>query len=283
MRRPSLENRDGAGVAAAELAALASAGFEAVDLDTLARTAELQTRVDRKYILPAPELAAVVAALPAPTRVLEVDGERALRYASRYFDTPALDSFRGAAYGRRRRFKVRARTYVDSGGTFLEVKTRGGRAATVKDRIPVAGDTLTADAAAAAAELLADAGIPGAARVAASLGPVLDTAYRRVTLLLPDNTRGTIDADLRWRRVPTGERLALPGTLIVETKSAGRPGPLDAALWRAGHRPSSLSKYATGLAALDPALPRNKWLRVLRRHFAERPLAERPLAERTGR
>ncbi|MFV0316059.1 MAG: molecular chaperone, partial [Microthrixaceae bacterium] len=39
---------------------------------------------------------------------------------------------------------------------------------------------------------------------------------------------------------------------------------LDRALWRRGYRPTSLSKYATGLAALDPDLPRNRWARILR-------------------
>ncbi|WP_350669715.1 hypothetical protein, partial [Pseudoalteromonas sp. 43-MNA-CIBAN-0464] len=38
--------------------------------------------------------------------------------------------------GRRRRFKVRTRVYRHSGETWLEVKTRGPRGTTVKDRLP---------------------------------------------------------------------------------------------------------------------------------------------------
>lgn len=203
--------------------------------------------------------------------MLEIDGTRAHRYASQYFDTPALDSYFGAARGRRRRFKVRTRTYVDAGGCFLEVKTRGGRAATVKERVPVDPEALDRAAIAYAAELLTDAEIPDAAHLAAALVPTLATGYRRATLLLPpgdagDHSRATIDTDLTWH-CPDGVGFTLPGALIVETKSGQRPGSLDRALWRLGHRPASVSKYATGMAVIHPHLPAHRWHRTLTRHF----------------
>ena len=137
--------------------------LDTVDLAGLNAEAELQTRVDRKYLVSLSDLAGVIDALPAGTRVLDLDGERSLRYASQYFDTPRLDSYFGAVHGRRRRFKVRARSYLDSGGAFLEVKTRGARSATVKERVPVSldatADALDDDAVSYATELLTDAGI----------------------------------------------------------------------------------------------------------------------------
>ena len=242
-----------------------------IDLEHLNAAAELQTRVDRKYVLPLAHLPAVLAELPRGSEILEIGGERALRYASQYFDTPELDSYLGAARGRRRRFKVRARTYVDSGGSFLEVKTRGGRSATVKDRVPVTGDELDDAAVAYAADMLGDAGIPRASELAERLRPTLVTQYRRATLLLPATeragaSRGTVDVDLTWISADGGV-LALPRTVIVETKSGQRAGALDRSLWRHGHRPARISKYGTGLAALHPALPANRWRRVLARHF----------------
>jgi len=246
--------------------------LDTVDLFRLNAAAQLQTRVDRKYLLPASALPAVLAELPPGSEVLEIDGEQALRYASQYYDTPDLDSYFGAARGRRRRFKVRARTYVDSGGSFLEVKTRGGRSATVKERVPVEGDVLDGDAVAYAVDLLSGAGIPDAAHLAARLEPVLVTRYRRATLLLPatadgDASRATIDLDLAWIGAD-GRSLTLPASVIVETKSGQRAGALDRTLWRHGHRPASLSKYGTGMAALHPTLPSHKWRRALTRHFA---------------
>lgn len=242
-----------------------------IDLDGLNAQAELQTRVDRKYVVPRAALASVLVDLPAQTRVLEVGGERSLRYASQYFDTPDLDSYYGAAHGRRHRFKVRARTYVDSGGSFLEVKTRGGRSATVKNRVPVRGDELDDDAVAYATDLMMDAGVPGASALASTLVPVLVTRYRRATLLLPSGggnaaSRGTIDTELTWI-ARDGRRLELPGSVIVETKSGQRAGALDRALWRHGHRPATVSKYGTGMATLYPRLPAHRWRRVMTRHF----------------
>ncbi|MGZ0712801.1 polyphosphate polymerase domain-containing protein (plasmid) [Coraliomargarita sp. W4R53] len=250
-------------------------GLESVSLEQLNSEASLQTRVDRKYILAASDVAAVLADVPEGATILEIDGERALRYASQYYDTPNLDSYLGAARGRRRRFKVRARTYVDSGGSFLEVKTRGGRSATVKDRVPVIDESLDDTGIRYASDMLADAGIPAADRIAHGLRPTLETHYRRATLLLPpdrgdasSSSRATIDIDLQWIDVD-GTSMRLPGAVIIETKSGQRAGALDRALWRHHHRPSTISKYGTGLAALRPALPSNKWRRVLSDHFAE--------------
>ena len=252
-------------------------GLRTVGLDELNAQAELQTRVDRKYIVPARDLPAVLHALPTGSDVLEIGGENALRYASQYFDTPTLDSFYGAVRGRRRRFKVRARTYLDSGGSFLEVKTRGARAATVKDRVPVTGDELDDEAVAYATDLLADAGIPGAARLAERLQPTLVTRYRRATVLLPatpggDPSRATIDTELTWIAAD-GAVLQLPSSVIVETKSGQRAGALDRTLWRQGHRPAKVSKYGTGMAALHPDLPANPWHRALSRHFRHGTIA----------
>ena len=75
--------------------------FGSLTLAELNDRAARLTRVDRKYILPAAALAGVLAELPHDTAVLEIAGERALRYESRYFDTPTLDSYLGAARGRR--------------------------------------------------------------------------------------------------------------------------------------------------------------------------------------
>ncbi|MFT4124224.1 MAG: VTC domain-containing protein [Microbacteriaceae bacterium] len=247
----------------------------AISLEELNATAALQTRVDRKYILPHVELDSALAALPAGTRALEVDGVRSARYASMYFDTVELSGYLGAARRRRRRFKVRTRSYLDSEQCFLEVKTPGARSTTVKERQEHpfdAREELGEAGRAYADELLAVADVE-----AADLMPVLETRYRRSTLHVPGvagrgASRATVDLELEWQLV-TGETMTLPELAIVETKSGPQASPVDRLLWRAGHRPVSISKYATGMAALVPGLPANKWAPVLRRWF---PAAEGP-------
>jgi hypothetical protein len=235
-----------------------------ISLDELNSVAALQTRVDRKYALDARDAALVLRDVPHGTRVLDLDGIQALAYESMYFDTPDLASFRMAAHARRRRFKLRTRAYLESDVAFLELKTRGARSTTVKDRLPYDihdRDELTADGKSYAEPVLDDLNID-----ADDLGATLATRYRRTTLLLPGGSRATIDTDLEWEDA-SGGVLKRPDLVIVETKSAGAASELDRLLWAHGHRPASLSKYGTGLAALRPTLPANKWTRVLRRHF----------------
>lgn len=242
-----------------------------VGLEALNAAAALQTRVDRKYLVDAKLADRILATLPARALVLDMEGMRSFTYDSVYFDTPGLESYLLAAKGRRRRYKIRTRTYVDSAVSFLEVKTEGARAVTVKDRIPYALEDrsrITAEGEAYVRETLA-AGIGSVPTF--PLDPVLETGYARTTLYLPDSgSRATIDAGVTWRR-PGGSAWTLDGKVVVETKSGSAPGPLDRHLWAHGVRPCRISKFATGLAALCPDLPANRWHRTLMRDLTLRP------------
>jgi hypothetical protein len=240
-----------------------------VSLAELNEEAALLTRIDRKYVIASTELDAVLTGIPG-LRVLAIDGRRASRYESTYLDTVDLDSWSASAHQRRRRWKVRTRMYADTGECWLEVKTRGRRGATVKERLPHDG-TDSLDVSAAAGAWVRDR--LGAAQVhdvdPRSLVATLHTSYVRTTLLLDAGAgRVTIDRDLRW--VSGHGTAAVGDVLVVETKSAtARPGPVDRRLWELGHRPTRISKYGTGLALLTPELQRNRWHRVTSRHLAE--------------
>ena len=240
-----------------------AAALPPIDLAELVAFAARLTRVDRKYVLPVACADRVVASLGLAegARVLEMDGRRDFGYASAYLDTAELTGYHLAARGRRRRFKVRRRTYHDSGDAYVEVKTRGARGATVKQRVPDGED-----AASFVDGVLAAAG-HGAVR-SRDLRLVLHTAYRRTTLLLPaTDDRVTVDTGLTWQ-LPGGPSLTLPGLAVVETKTGSGVSAADRLLWRGGHRPARISKYGTGLAALRGDLPDNRWWPVLRRHFS---------------
>ena len=178
----------------------------------------------------------------------------------------------------------------------MEVKTEGAREFTVKERIPYSienRDILTAEGkeyVATALEQLTDASVD-------DLESVIRTGYRRTTVYLPQSeqnpvdSRLTIDTSLTWTPLsesalmytadggegPTkyqvGTEYSAPGTVIIETKSGSAPSVADKYLWRAGIRPVKISKFATGMAALNPQLPANKWKRTIQRWMQLEPAA----------
>lgn len=233
-----------------------------IGLEELNAAAALQTRIDRKYLVPAEKFTQLFNGFQAEMYVLDSNGLRIFPYDSVYFDTPDLRSYFLAAHGRRRRWKVRTRSYLDSGVSFLEVKTEGSRSATVKERIPydpADRSIITAEGAQYIAETLRGTG----QSPPAGLAPVLETVYGRITLYLPaSNSRATIDLDVAWS-LPGQAPLVMSDQVVVETKSGSAPGQLDKYLWHNGVRPARISKFATGLATLMPQLPGNRWHRAL--------------------
>lgn len=237
----------------------AVADLPTIGLDELDRVAALQVRTDRKYILEPDVAEALFATLDHTNAVLTIDGRRSFGYRTVYFDTPDDESYLGAALRRRHRYKVRIRTYVDSGLTMLEVKRRDARGVTVKERLEQPeGPPFTAEGAAFIEDKI---GQPG---LAARLQPVLVTEFDRITLLdTRESSRTTVDQHLTWFH---GEdwSLRFAPRVVAETKTAGTAGTVDRWLWAQGHRYRSFSKFCVGRALAEPDLPANKWNRILR-------------------
>lgn len=242
-----------------------------IGLAELISEAGMLTRIDRKYVLTVAELDACADSLTSDVAVLEIAGQRSFGYRSTYLDTPALDAYTTAGRKRRRRFKVRTRDYLDTGTSFLEVKTRGPRGVTVKSRIPYDDRSVAGQGHLGGAGLDFVAAELAQARVLidpSTLQPTIDTAYRRTTLHVPGrdgrpSTRATIDTDLHWADVTSGASTTRPALAIVETKGTASPSVIDRALWRHGHRPQVVSKYGAGMALLRPDLHALKWHHIV--------------------
>jgi hypothetical protein len=248
---------------------LALATFEPISLAGANDIAELQTRVDRKYLVNEATLWELLDSLAPTVRVLEVGGDQTCTYRSTYFDTEDRAIFRAAVQGRRQRFKVRTRAYGDDGPCFLEVKATGHRGANVKSRAGYSrGDceAITPDG----QDFVEH--VTGRPDLASALLPVLTTTYARSTLIDPaGQTRLTFDRHLRCTDDAGNE--ATFDAIVVETKSARAPSIADRWLWRHNVRPTKISKFCTGLAAIHPELPANKWHRVIDRHWQTQPVA----------
>ena len=179
--------------------------------------------------MPVETFAILAMQLGATHRILDIEGVRAFRYDTTYYDTPGLDAYRDHVQRRRRRYKCRSRRYEDSGACMFEVKLKGLRGRTVKHRMPYENG-LHGSVSAEALRFLHDrlalayGRAPGAA-----LGRSLRMTFRRVTLV--DVGRGdrlTCDFDLAFDG--GGEltgRLA-ERAVILESKSAHGRARADA-------------------------------------------------------
>jgi hypothetical protein len=261
---------DGATPAGLAVAGAARA-VDPIGLDELMDLAELQTRVDRKYFVPADVFGHLVGELAGQLRVLEIDDQRSFGYESVYFDTPQLTTYHAHLQRRRHRFKARTRTYTDSGLCMFEVKLTAARGQTVKQRTPHVLEhrcELTDDAVTHLDDTLAQA---FQQHTPAGMAPTLTSTYRRTTFVFrTGQARLTCDVGLVCRDGRSEVR-DTGAHVLVESKSALYGSPADRLLRELGVRPASVSKYCLGVAALHPELPSNPWHRTLRRYFE--PLA----------
>lgn len=234
-------------------------GLDPISLAEVGARAALERRIDRKYIVDWDCVAAMVAALKDTHAVLEIDGRRSFGYATEYYDSETLGSYRAHVQRRRRRFKARVREYTDTGYRRIEVKLKGRRGETVKrwtdepiELRDYARETIAREYGQEVAEI----------------APALRVSYRRTTLVARESAeRVTIDYDLRFQRPGAPAAELLPAFAIVESKAASGRAAADRVLRGLKARPVSVSKYVAGVALLSERVP-NDLRPLVRRYFA---------------
>lgn len=217
---------------------------------------KLMNRIDSKYVTTEAKIRQVLKdAAEAGYRVLETEGERISPYDSVYYDTPSLDMFRDHRNGRLVRQKVRTRCYVLSGTAFLEIKRKNNKGRTRKKRMEIPSAELM--------DFRGDASARGYLEQhsdfsAPMLEPVLETLFRRITLVNPSMTeRLTIDTCLGFKNFRSSSEASLRDAVIVELKQDGRAASrMKQILLRHRIHPLRVSKYCVAVALTDTeALP----------------------------
>src|SRR5699024_5739357 len=205
-----------------------SHGLTPTTLAHVTGVADLQTRTDRKYLIPVAEWRALVTRFHERLRVLEMSGLRQFDYESVYFDTPDLLAYHRHAHGRRVRFKVRTRSYLDSAQSTLEIKTRGGRGETVKDRHQYRLEDRYELS--SAAHALVDERLRDQPRDQRRAVRKIQRYLRSTLLDVVSASRLNCDVGLTLKDARDSRRA--PGDLVqVEARTTGRSTPVETSLW----------------------------------------------------
>lgn len=169
-----------------------------LDLDRIAAV-RLMNRVDTKYLVDEALCMELLERAADQYYVQIIDDCRACRYATLYYDTPQWDMYHLHHNRRLTRQKIRTRTYVETGVTYLEVKNKSNKGRTHKRRMALDRSLF----AAAATDTAAADFLRREARYAPeALSPSLATRFVRVTLVNRAMTeRLTIDFDLHFDNV----------------------------------------------------------------------------------
>ena len=241
-------------------------GFAPISLADLNAKAEMMERIDNKYVVSHDALSQIVPDLARQFDILDIDHRRAFTYDTRYFDDGQHSAYYEHHQGRRKGFKVRTRSYADAGLCYLEVKVKGARGMTMKNRIPhdPAASGVLDHTAWAHIHTTYSNHYDKAFHYA--LRWTLDIRYKRITLVAKDGgERMTIDTDLTFS---SANRSLCCGTdvFIIETKSALGRGFADICLRRVHERPmKKCSKYCIGMASLGEVQRSNLFLPTMRK------------------
>ena len=261
------------------------AAYSPISLDALNAKAAMLERIDNKYIMPAERLRPALEAMTDIFDVLEIEGQRAFSYATRYFDDAERRGYYDHHQRRRKRCKARVRHYVDAEFSFLEVKLNEQRAMTAKRRMKIDAPLDQLDGScmdfvrACYRDSYGD-------EFHKTLEPVILIEYQRITLVAREGgERLTIDSGMKFQSDQCCQ-LARPDMFIIETKSARGNGIADK-IFRALHaQPTKrVSKFCIGMAVTGQVARHNGFLPALRKldliEFATNALPSRNSAHDT--
>ncbi len=242
--------------------------FQSISLDETNKLAQMLSRIDNKYVVNFEQFAAFLDTINDQYAVLEIGGRRQFSYDSCYYD----DNF-GCYFehhqGRRQRFKVRTREYVDGGGMkFFEVKLKGLRGKTEKHRIKsdfvvtpiIEGEYLS---------MLQDIYFKQYKKLMPfELRPALKVGYKRCTLVaLQGGERVTVDYQISFANPHNTNNQVQVGDdfIIIETKSGDGKGIADSALKKLKIKQASkCSKYCIGVSLIGSVRKNNNFLATIK-------------------
>ncbi len=254
--------------------------YSPISLEDTNKLASMLKRIDNKYVVDQSKLRSILDLLRTDFCVLEIDGCSIFSYESCYFDDEQR-CFHEHLQGRRQRFKVRTRRYVESDKAFFEVKLKGKRGQTEKSR--EACDDYYAFAIGDDEQQMMRGLYEKryGKRFSFKLAPALHVRYRRFTLVSASGReRITVDFNLGFE-TPMGRHAFIGDDfIIIETKTADGRGKSDLALKRQHVRSvSGCSKYCLGMVLTGEVERFNKFRSIVKRALSSMQVANQNAAD----
>ncbi len=220
---------------------------------------KLMNRTDTKFVTTMTQLERLLLMARDDYYAQEIGGERNMLYDTTYFDTTGFDMYRQHQNGFARRQKIRFRTYVSSNLQFMEVKTKNNHGRTKKKRIEVTDMDLSDPT---KRDFLAQVLRFDVDRLQAHT----HNYFHRITLVNRAKTeRLTIDTQLEFNNLLTGEHLDMGPLVVIELKRDGLVySPVVEMLRQLRIHPHGFSKYCMGAALTNDTLPQHRFKVKLR-------------------
>jgi hypothetical protein len=231
--------------------------FKTVTLDDLDKV-KLMNRSDSKFCMHIAQLPHILEALYAEYSILKINGEIIFHYDNTYFDTPDNKMFISHQNGKRNRFKIRVRNYIESNLNFLEIKFKNNKGRTIKERVVKQEfvPEFTANE-----QIFIENACPYDGHV---LEPKINSFFKRFTLVNSQFTeRVTIDIVPGFRN-PEKE-ITLSNLVIVEVKQnkSSDPALIIKVLQANKISSNGFSKYCIGRSLLEDDIKKNNFKPLL--------------------
>jgi len=220
---------------------------------------KLMNRNDQKFWFHEASLHQILQSVTEDYLILDIKGQFEFPYTSTYYDTPENRMYTYHHNGKLNRYKIRRRSYVSSGISFLEIKFKNNKGKTFKKRIPskVNSGVFTPEE-----RDFIKTNTPYSSE---DLTPSLVNQFSRLTLVNRNfRERCTIDWNLEFKK--NAAWFKLQSLTIIEIKTEGRQtqSPLALALREERIRASGFSKYCMGRALTETDLKRNRFKKRIR-------------------
>ena len=213
----------------------------------------LMNRTDTQFVFRFEKLGHFLQEIAGDYRILDINGIRASKYETLYFDTPDFKMY--LAHHRRKpsRYKIRHRIYVDSNLHFFEIKFKNNKGRTIKNRIKRKEVDLTIRD---KAEKFLNEKTNFCAQ---NLFPKLWSNCSRITLVNKfSKERLTLDINLQFKNELNEKNLSQ--VVIAEVKQEKlSPSPFIRLMKKNGVRPGSISKYCFGVVFLYDKIKKNNF------------------------